>query len=175
MSALISDEYKAQQTKLHEDPDYGIMSVHFAPMISLVINHMGVDNLLDYGCGKARLRKCLKVDHPLSYFGYDPGVEEFSSAPQPAEMVACVDMLEHIEPDCLEAVLDDLQRLTVKLIFLTVHTGPAGRVLPDGRNAHLIQKPKEWWMQKLSKRFDLEADKEDTQGFWAVMVPKAII
>lgn len=174
MSALISDEYKAQQARLHEDPGYGSMSIYYAPMISLVVNHMGVEQLLDYGCGKGKLEKHLNVDHPLIYRGYDPGVEAYSAAPEPAEMVVCVDMLEHVEPDCLEAVIEELHRLTKKLIFVTVHTGAAKRILPDGRNAHLIQKPKEWWLPLLSRWFDLEADQDDFRGFVAVMVPKQL-
>ena len=28
-------------------------------------------------------------------------------------------------------------------------TGPAEKMLPDGRNAHLIQQPKQWWLDKV--------------------------
>jgi hypothetical protein len=70
-------------------------------------------------------------------------------------MVTCIDVLEHIEPDCLDNVLDDLERLAEVLVFLTIHTGPAAKVLSDGRNAHLTQQPIEWWLPKIWNRFDL--------------------
>ena len=30
------------------------------------------------------------------------------------------------------------------------------KVLPDGRNAHLTQEPIEWWLPKLTDRFDIQ-------------------
>ena len=70
-------------------------------------------------------------------------------------MVVCIDVLEHIEPECLDDVLDDLQRLVIKYGFFTIHTGPAQKVLPDGRNAHLTQEPLSWWNEKLESRFTM--------------------
>ena len=64
-------------------------------------------------------------------------------------------MLEHIEPDYLENVLDDLQRVTFRHTYFSIYTGPAIRVLPDGRNAHLIQQPPKWWLPKIMERFYL--------------------
>jgi hypothetical protein len=66
-----------------------------------------------------------------------------------------IDVLEHIEPDCLENVLDHLAKLTECVAFITVHTGPAGKTLPDGRNAHINQQPMSYWLSKLWQRFDL--------------------
>lgn len=68
--------------------------------------------------------------------------------------MACIDVLEHIEPDCLDAVLDDMRRCTLNGIFLTIHCFPAGKTLPDGRNAHLIQQPTHWWLPKLCERWE---------------------
>jgi len=69
--------------------------------------------------------------------------------------VTCIDVLEHIEPELLENVLDDLQRVVDKYGLFTIHTGPAQKILPDGRNAHLIQQPLAWWSEKLIKRFTI--------------------
>lgn len=43
-------------------------------------------------------------------------------------------VLEHIEPECLEQVLDHLQRLTRKIALLNIVTRPANKVLADGHN-----------------------------------------
>lgn len=116
---------------------------------------MGVDHLLDYGCGaNVTLSKSLKLDHKIKYQAYDPGVPRFSRDPVPAQMVACVDVLEHVEPDKLDAVLDHIASLAEGLVFLSVCTDKAMKTLPDGRNAHLIVEPMEWWVPQFTKRWD---------------------
>ena len=152
---LITNEYQKQQEQLHENPNYGVASVQYAPLVSEIVNTLGVTHLLDYGAGKCRLFQNLKADHAMKLQAYDPGIKQLSSPPVPAEMVACIDVLEHIEPDCLDDVLDDLERLAECLVFLTIHTGPAAKVLSDGRNAHLTQQPLEWWLPKLWTRWDI--------------------
>lgn len=129
----------------------------YAPLVSQVIERMGITHLLDYGCGaNVTLSKHLKLKHKVTYQAYDPGVARFSKAPLPAQLVCCIDVLEHIEPDFLDNVLDDLVRVTEAVIFLTVCTAPAIKTLSDGRNAHLIQQPVTWWAPKLFERFDLQ-------------------
>jgi len=154
---LYSEEYQKQQEALHENPHYGKASIHYAPMVSELMNKLEVHHLLDYGAGKCNLGKHLKVDHKFTYQAYDPGVPELAGDPVPAEMVACIDVLEHIEPDFLENVLDHLEALTEAVLFCTVCTAPAKKTLPDGRNAHLIVRPIEWWLPKIMERFDLQA------------------
>jgi len=81
-------------------------------------------------------------------------------------------VLEHIEPDLLDNVLDDLKRVTAGKGIFTVHTGEAVKTLPDGRNAHLIQQPPEWWLPGLIERFDLVAFNRMPMGFWVVVERK---
>jgi hypothetical protein len=78
-------------------------------------------------------------------------------------------VLEHIEPDLLENVLDDPARVTVRFGVFTVHTGPAAKILADGRNAHLIQKPSAWWLPLFTRRFELVAFNRVDGGFWIVV------
>lgn len=120
------------------------------------------------------LGKHLKIDHKLQYQAYDPGVPRFSSAPVPAEMVACIDVLEHIEPEYLNGVLDDLARLTESVLFASVHTGPAIKVLSDGRNAHLTQQPLNWWLPEFMDRFELQTVQTTSEhGFFIVGLAKS--
>ncbi len=154
---LISPEYRTQQEKLHAGGQYGVVAGMYAPMVSEMVNRMGITRLLDYGCGsQCHLLRNLKVNHKLTYQAYDPAVEQFSKPPVPAEVVACIDVLEHIEPELLENVLDDLKRLAEQFVFLTIDTEPALKVLEDGRNAHLIQEPLRWWLPKLWSRWELQ-------------------
>src|SRR5277367_5220633 len=154
---LISDSYRRQQERLHSTGNYGVMGEKHAPMVNSIIERMGITHLLDYGCGsRCSLAKGLKSLHKLTYQAYDPAVERFASPPVPAQMVCSIDVLEHIEPVSLDAVLDDLRRLTEGILFATVATGPAGKWLDDGRNAHLTQQPMAWWAPKFFERWDVQ-------------------
>jgi hypothetical protein len=168
---LISKEYRDQQRAMHENPDYGVASLHFAPMVARAMDSIAADELLDYGAGKGRLGVALQAQlrRPLRIHHYDPAIPEWSAAPQPCRLVACIDVLEHIEPALLDNVLDDLQRVTAGIGIFTVHTGPAQKLLPDGRNAHLIQQPPEWWLSRLKARFDVVAVNPMPQGFSVVV------
>lgn len=170
---LISEEYRKEQEKLHENPNYGVASVTFAPLVSQIINMFGVTEVLDYGAGKCRLAHTIAEGHmlknPATFYGYDPGRPELADTPDPCEMVCCIDVLEHIEPELLENVLDDLKRVTESIGFFTVHTGPAVKTLSDGRNAHLIQEPMMWWLAKLDERFDIQCIQKTSNGFYVVV------
>jgi hypothetical protein len=173
---LISAEYQAQQQHLHETTEYGTMAQHYGPLVSQIVEKLEITHLLDYGCGrKMGLTKNLTVKHKLTYQGYDPGagVPELATAPIPAQMVCCIDVLEHIEPPYLENVLNHLVELTEVVALITVHTGPAMKTLPDGRNAHLTQQPFEWWLPKLMERFDLQsANKVGDHSYYGIFYAK---
>lgn len=168
--ALISDEYRAQQEALHAKGSYGTASISYAPLVQQIAQRLEISHLLDYGCGKSmNLIHHLKLSHKLTYQAYDPGVPELAEAPVPAQMVACIDVLEHIEPDCLDNVLDHIASLTEAVAFLSVHCGPAKKTLPDGRNAHLIQEKPEWWLPKIMSRFDLQTFQMSSErGFYVI-------
>ena len=67
---------------------------------------------------------------------------------------------------------NDLQRVTADVGVFTVHTGPAVKVLPDGRNAHLIQQPPAWWLPKFLERFELANFNRVAMGFVVVVERK---
>jgi hypothetical protein len=170
---LISDDYRAMQVELHKNKDYGVASVHYAPIVSKFCNQYGVQELLDYGAGKGRLMHALKVDHPMKIELYDPAMPQWSDKPEPAEMVACIDVLEHVEPRKLDNVLDDLARVTKRIGIFTVSTERAIKSLPDGRNAHLIVEPSSWWLPQIQERWDLHIFQKMPDGFFVVVMPEA--
>ena len=168
---LITDEYRRQQEVMHENPNYGTASVTFAPIVAQIIEKLQVTDLLDYGCGKMRLFDALKgkVKHQMRFQAYDPAIERLAGRPIPSPMVTCIDVLEHIEPDCLDDVLDDLQSLTMFVGFFSVSCKPANKTLPDGRNAHLIQESPEWWIPKFTSRFELHTFQVVPSGFYVIV------
>ena len=148
---LITEEYKQLNANLHHTrDDYGTSGAKWADLISDMMRHH--KTLLDYGAGKCLLAKALDGFDVRSY---DPCIEGLDGEPEPADLVYCGDVLEHVEPELLDNVLDHIQTLTKKTAILAIHTGPAGKVLADGRNAHLIQKPMSWWEDQIGKRFNI--------------------
>ena len=77
-------------------------------------------------------------------------------------------MLEHIEEEFLESVLLDLKEITANIGFFSVHTGPAMKILPDGRNAHIIQKPSSWWLPRMCRYFEIGHLERSDGGFWVI-------
>lgn len=151
------------QAKLHENPNYGIASTYFAPIVDDILSRFNITDLLDYGAGKLRLRDSITVK--VNYTAYEPSNPEYDSEPEPTEFVTCIDVLEHIEPELLDNVLDDLQRVTLKYGLFTIHTGKAVKTLPDGRNAHLTQQPYTWWQPKIKERFDIVKEVAMDNGY----------
>jgi hypothetical protein len=48
----ITSEYLEQQKILHQNPNYGIASLSFAPIVVDIIRQTGVHSVSDYGAGK---------------------------------------------------------------------------------------------------------------------------
>lgn len=150
---LISDYYKSQNAELHRlRPDYGSNGHRYATQIRELAQAIGTQDILDYGAGKQTLADALVG---LNVKSYDPAFPDIAAPPEPADLVVCGDVLEHIEPEYIDAVLDDLQRVTKKCLFATIATRPAVKTLPDGRNTHLIQQDLRWWLPRLWERFTL--------------------
>ncbi len=82
-------------------------------------------------------------------------MEGYYLDPDPADMVCMLDVAEHIEPECLDAVLRHFASKCIKAAVVTIALKPALKHLPDGRNAHLIVQPAHWWMEKFSAHFDI--------------------
>jgi hypothetical protein len=170
----ISEDYLRQQQELHKNPNYGVASIGYAPIVRGLMQQFGSRSLSDYGAGKCNLKR--KLDElgatGFEYFPYDPAFPEYGE-PKPADLVCCIDVLEHIEPDFVDNVMLDLQGVIRKYGFLTIHTGPAVKHLSDGRNAHLIQRPASWWLPILCRYFEVIHLQGAAGGFWVVVMPLA--
>lgn len=145
---LISDEYRELNRKLHAtNLSYGVGGGKHANTVMKLAEKLGLKSILDYGCGKGYLAKAI----PFPIWEYDPAVEGKTESPKPADLVCCLDVLEHIEPEKLILVLGDLARCVNKMGYFIIHTGASSKSLEDGRNAHLIQQNAEWWLNVLSQ------------------------
>lgn len=168
----ISAAYRKQQELLHRNPKYGLASLEYAPLVRDILRATGYRSLCDYGAGKCRLASELRGwIKDLDYHPYDPAFPDYGAA-VPAQVVTCIDVLEHVEPELLNNVIAELVALTQAVGFFTVHCGPAQKVLADGRNAHLIQQPVSWWLDRLSPHFDLIQLAPVKNGFWVLVQKK---
>ena len=166
MSKVISEKYLKLQQKLHLNPNYGVASIGYAPNVKKIIEDAKLNSISDYGAGKKNLQKTL-IELGLKnfeYYPYDPVFPQYGP-PKEADLVCCIDVLEHVEEDFLDNILNDLKKITKKFGFFTIHSGPAKKTLEDGRNAHLIQKPPSWWLPKMCTRFEIKHLQEVPGGF----------
>jgi hypothetical protein len=143
------------------------------PVVKEIIRQFDVQSISDYGAGKKQLLRALNElgMSGLTYFPYDPVFPEYGE-PTPADLVCCIDVLEHIEADYLASVLKELATLVTKFGFFSIHSQAAKKTLPDGRNAHLIQKPSSWWLPKLCEHFEIRHLQRTREGFWVIVTPR---
>lgn len=166
----ISEDYRSINKELHEsNPNYGTIGQVYADQVMTLVELTGSRDILDYGCGKSTLAMNL----PFDIREYDPAIKGKEGKPTPADIVICTDVLEHVEPEYIDAVLDHLKSLTRRTGLFSVATRPAMKTLSDGRNAHLIVKPLSWWIDKLESRFNLAMIQNvENKVFGIVVEPK---
>lgn len=161
----ISDAYRLELSNLHaSERHWGTSSYnHIERVANLVIKYQ-YESMLDVGCGKGVLIEGMKANCPeLKVQGYDPAVPKFNTLPEGRfDLVTCTDVLEHIEPEHLDAFLDLLVAKTKFQAYLVISLVPAKQLLSDGRNAHLIVQPAEWWLKKLVEKYGFVQTSEMT-------------
>ena len=157
MIEVISKEYLDLQKELHLRSDYGTASLGIAPEVKKIFEENKLTSISDYGAGKCNLQKKL-IQLGLKdfdYFPYDPVFPEYGS-PKKANLVCCIDVLEHIEESFIENVINELRSITDKLAYFTIALKPAGKILKDGRNAHILLKPEDWWLNLIKSKFNFK-------------------
>lgn len=171
---LISDEMREQNAQLHrENIHYGAGGAKYAELVISLVQQLTKagempPSVLDYGCGKGYLSKEL----PFPIYEYDPGIPGKDELAKSADIVMCTDVLEHIEPEKIDAVIDDLKRVTKQVGYLVIHLGPAGKTYPNGQNAHVLQKSPDWWYDKLNKHFTISKCIQKDVELHVVVAPK---
>lgn len=156
MSSLtITPAYRELNSQLHQASEgYGSQGwMWLGPVLTLAQTY-GATSLLDYGCGKDSLaRWAPELSPPMRLESYDPAITEHSADPPICDFVACLDVMEHIEPKLLPNVLAHIRGKMRKAGFMVISLRKANKALPDGRNAHLIVQPADWWMAQLQSVF----------------------
>lgn len=160
---LISKEYKQTLAWEHANTPgrWGRTAERYTDTI--IAHSAGLTEWLDYGAGSGGLSMAMQSRHKdknIKITEYEPSRPR-TRAPKPHPYVVCIDVLEHIEPELLDNVLLDLQRVTQQRGYFTISCRPASKILRDGRNAHLIVKPQTWWRERLEKLFNIVTESYD--------------
>ncbi len=156
---MISDEYRAILLETHKNERWGNSAHKHVPAVVALINEIEAKSVLDYGCGKGSLFNSIPVTASninTSWHQYDPGILLKDEPPTGKyDLVCCIDVLEHIEPEHLDITLVEIKELIKKLGYFVISTRKAVHILPDGRNAHLIIRSAKWWMNVIADIFPL--------------------
>lgn len=147
---LRSPAYARQLQTKHASMKWGKSGHSHAPELREFAKKLRAASVLDYGCGQGTLRPALAPE--LKVLEYDPGIPGKDKMPKPADIVACTDVLEHIEPELIDNVLRHQYQLAGRGAYLVIATRLARELLPDGRNAHLIVEGEAWWLAKLKQQ-----------------------
>lgn len=153
MSQLYSKAHIEQQKEIHRRrPEYGAAGHLFAKTIVDIASSLNTKDVLDYGAGKRALEKSVPV---LAIKSYDPAVDGIDMTPDPADVVVCTHVLPYCEPEYLDAILDDLTRLTKRALVLVVKTSASDKLLEDGKSVTKIVKPYMEWINIVAERMQL--------------------
>lgn len=141
---MISEKLKNVYTDIHKNTPFG-KRAKVSKQLDNFIKKINPDSILDFGCGKGNVVETLKEKYPdIEVFGYDPANPKYNKEVPCVDMVISTDVLEHVELEHIEETIEMLS-LKGKFHYHLISCAPAKLILPDGRNAHLIQEGPDWW------------------------------
>lgn len=116
-----------------------------------------IEFILDHGCGQGGLLAALKLEKLKGeVHGYDPAIEQFQCIQRDSyDLVTSIDVLEHVGREHITNVLEEIKKLTKGFFFFCIDLMPANKQLPDGRNAHVLLAPPDWWTQQIKVHFKI--------------------
>jgi len=160
---LVSSDMAMQNEAIHVHVKFGTSGGSWKPEVLALMRRHKVTSVLDFGCGQGTLgasilaEKVLREEFPtLRWCEYDPGIPKkrrLIAEENAVDLVTATDVLEHIEPEKLVANLQAIAVRAKKAIFFVIAYMPSGKILPDGRNSHLIQEKEKWWRKRLAENF----------------------
>lgn len=149
---LITEGYRQMNREIHErDPHFGRFAGRYAESLMKQMATIGATELLDYGAGKGVLYVWFGTNAPsIKVLEYDPAVLGKDGVPASCDVVACIATMEHVEPECVDEVLEHIHVLARRMAYFSICTVASdSHLLPDGRRPHLSVHTCEWWEDKL--------------------------
>jgi SAM-dependent methyltransferase len=155
MSTLDDTKIRQYQQLHQDDPSYGSTSLKFIDEVSVMIDALKPESVLDYGCGKGTLIAEIERRYPeITCHRYDPSIPEYATLPvKTADLVINTDVLEHIPVADIDSVLSEIASIS-KNAYFNLHHGRAATILPSGENAHCTVRSPSWYRKKIATYFD---------------------
>ena len=129
-----------------------------APYVRRFGQKLGAKTMLDYGGGRGVQYRLGKITvgqdvfaTSLAYLGldqavcFDPGFNHDLSTDS-FDLVICIDALEHCDRQDLPWIVRRLFQKARLGVFANIASYPAGKILPNGENAHCTVEDAPWWM-----------------------------
>ena len=150
-----------------------------APRAAAAMSCMPGDTLNDYGCGTGRATKWWEEYESLYVTGIDHArnaletdvvfisacLWEMGWVPE-ADYGFCCDVMEHIPPEKVDAVLSNIADRTLKQTWFRIALKPDSMgPLLLGTPLHLTIQPYEWWQAKLQEYWTAVDLVEVTAGY----------
>lgn len=186
------EEREAAKYRLAWDlPDYRIMSpaMQHLDEIREAFGHPTKGMLLDFGCGAGKAAKALQGDG-LDVVGLDHvnaleveipfrqtalwSLPNPVPAMMPADFGICCDVMEHIPPEKVDAVLDGIARSVDGPVYFSISTVPDMFGAAIGKTLHLTVQPAAWWREQLGARWASVTVIAETDAELRVIVNKRI-
>lgn len=147
----ITVNYKNLNNLKHKQvPTWGTTSAKYEEVVAKFCKSVEAKTALDYGCGKGKLN----FPEEVEVRRYDPAIEEYQKCPEnPADLVTCIDVMEHVEAEFVGPVLDHISKLTSKKAFFVISTRLAHHKLPNGWNTHRTVRAPDWWLSRLKRLY----------------------
>ena len=160
---LLTPKYLEQLVLMNDVGIWGRGGYKYADEICALADDVKAKTILDYGCGQGTLARDERMGR-FRMFEYDPGILGKDEMPFPADVVVVTDVMEHIEPRCLDAVIRHIHSLTKSVCYAVISTRPATKVLPNHQNAHLIVQDGHWWQRRFRARWTRVAERYVVPG-----------
>lgn len=155
---LLTDEYLKLLRDKHAHKPWGGTGHSWVPHVCSIVDKLPYNDMyttvLDYGCGRGTLKTALQRERPdLSVKEYDPAIPGKDTPPDPAHIVVCTDVLEHVEEQFVDQTLKYLAALSLRSCFMVIACHLSYSLLPDGRNTHITVQLPDWWIERIKKAF----------------------
>ena len=140
-------------------------SLSHVQTIKNLMSEEKLKSICDYGAGKKNLYTGLVESgfDDFNYYPYDPVFPEYGD-PKEAELICCIDVMEHIEEEFLDNIFNEICEITLKFCYFSIATTPAKKTLSDGRML-ILSSNRLGGGTKLCKLFNVEFLKNTKSGF----------
>ena len=164
---MISQDYLRTLKHEHSLHPWGYWGYELAPAIRKFAEEHQIQSVLDYGCGSNHGVRMWaeKNQWQIDLREYDPAVPGSDQKPRRAELVVCIDVMEHVEEQYVNEVMDHILSVSGRYTWFTISMKPAERRLKlTGQNAHVTLHQADWWLERLRERW--QPDYVDYNSDW---------